>query len=76
MIYQIGSRNDVDVTGSPRPVPPLVLLPHVSPTAAKPESSLRCKSCDIGFSHLSNLMAHKKFYCRGLQSVGAERCSP
>ncbi|XP_059082659.1 zinc finger protein ZFPM1-like isoform X2 [Tigriopus californicus] len=28
-------------------------------------SSLRCEPCDIGFSHLSNYMAHKKYYCRG-----------
>lgn len=38
-------------------------------------SGLRCHSCDIGFSHLSNLVAHKKFYCRGLLAMasGAER---
>jgi hypothetical protein len=30
------------------------------------KESLRCDSCDIGFTHLSNFMAHKKYYCRGL----------
>jgi hypothetical protein len=29
-------------------------------------AALKCNGCDIGFSHLSNFMAHKKFYCRGL----------
>ena len=30
---------------------------------------LKCNSCDIGFSHLSNFVAHKKYYCRGMQAT-------
>ena len=29
---------------------------------------MKCNACDIGFSQLSNFLAHKKYYCRGLQS--------
>ena len=29
---------------------------------------MKCMSCDIGFSQLSNFLAHKKYYCRGLQT--------
>ena len=36
-------------------------------TATPPGGQLKCNSCDIGFSHLSNFVAHKKYYCRGLQ---------
>ena len=36
---------------------------------------LKCNSCDIGFSHLSNFVAHKKYYCRGLQ-LGMKSSSP
>ena len=52
--------------------PPLVMILHPSPKISE-AAILRCESCNIGFSHLSNLMAHKKFYCRGVQPVGAER---
>ena len=51
------------------PCPPLALRPNLSPKL--PDLDLRCHSCDIGFSHLSNLTAHKKFYCRGMKSAGA-----
>ena len=34
-----------------------------------PTGQLKCNSCEIGFSHLSNFVAHKKYYCRGLQSA-------
>ena len=27
--------------------------------------------CDIGFSHLSNFLAHKKYYCRGMTDIVA-----
>ena len=38
--------------------------------AAPPSTGqLKCNSCEIGFSHLSNFVAHKKYYCRGLQSA-------
>ena len=39
-----------------------------SPTESITDESgqLKCNSCDIGFSHLSNFVAHKKYYCRGL----------
>ena len=39
-------------------------------SAAAPSSDtvMKCHSCDIGFSQLSNFLAHKKYYCRGLQS--------
>ena len=29
---------------------------------------MRCTACDIGFSQMSNFLAHKKYYCRGIQS--------
>ena len=29
------------------------------------ERQLKCNSCEIGFTHLSNFVAHKKYYCRG-----------
>ena len=51
-----------------------------SPQSSDPETSsggsanvqggqLKCNSCDIGFSHLSNFVAHKKYYCRGMQAT-------
>jgi hypothetical protein len=39
-----------------------------NPTAPPPGGQLKCNSCEIGFSHLSNFVAHKKYYCRGLPS--------
>ncbi len=36
---------------------------------------LKCTSCDIGFSHLSNFVAHKKYYCRGLQMSSTKATS-
>lgn len=33
---------------------------------------LKCQNCDIGFSHLSNFVAHKKYYCRGQQQKSSE----
>ena len=74
------SKNVAEVSASPRS--PLVLIPSVSPSgqlvSQKLEAGLRCQACDIGFSHVSNLMAHKKFYCRGIQPLGGslERHSP
>ena len=43
---------------------------NVAAAAAAPSSDtvMKCHSCDIGFSQLSNFLAHKKYYCRGLQS--------
>ena len=38
-------------------------------TVAPPTGQLKCNSCDIGFSHLSNFVAHKKYYCRGMQAT-------
>ena len=32
----------------------------------------RCDPCDIGFAHLSNFVAHKKYYCRGGKVGGGE----
>lgn len=29
-------------------------------------NNMRCTACDIGFSQMSNFLAHKKYYCRGL----------
>ena len=43
-------------------------LQLASSSLSHSDSGLRCQSCDIGFSHLSNLLAHKKFYCRGMQA--------
>ena len=50
-------------------------LPHISEskqgaadsgeTTATP-NHMRCTSCDITFSQMSNYLAHKKYYCRGL----------
>jgi hypothetical protein len=66
------SKNGVEVKASPQS--PLVLNPNGSPSgllvSPKLKSELRCQACDIGFSHVSNLMAHKKFYCRGIQPIG------
>jgi len=28
-------------------------------------AAIRCEPCDIGFAHLSNFLAHKKYYCQG-----------
>jgi len=65
------SKNGV-VTASPRSPP--VLIPRISPLGTlvshKLDLGLWCQVCDIRFSHVSNLMAHKKFYCRGIQPVG------
>ena len=30
------------------------------------QNDMRCTACDIGFSQMSNFLAHKKYYCRGL----------
>ena len=30
------------------------------------QRQLKCNSCEIGFTHLSNFVAHKKYYCRGV----------
>jgi hypothetical protein len=74
------SKDGVEVTASAQS--PLVLIPRVGLLGAlvspKLESGLRCQACNIEFSHISNLMAHKKFYCRGIQPVGGsiERHSP
>ena len=38
-------------------------------TVASSTGQLKCNSCDIGFSHLSNFVAHKKYYCRGMQAT-------
>ena len=38
-------------------------------TASQGTNQLKCNSCDIGFSHLSNFVAHKKYYCRGMQAT-------
>eukprot|EP00096_Caligus_rogercresseyi_P009902 TRINITY_DN3466_c0_g4_i1.p1 TRINITY_DN3466_c0_g4~~TRINITY_DN3466_c0_g4_i1.p1 ORF type:complete len:654 (+),score=242.95 TRINITY_DN3466_c0_g4_i1:111-2072(+) len=46
----------------------------ITPTNSVPESgssSMRCESCDIGFSQLSNFIAHKKYYCRGIRSTSS-----
>lgn len=32
-------------------------------------NNMRCTACDIGFSQMSNFLAHKKYYCRGLLST-------
>lgn len=37
--------------------------------ALNPKDPIRCDPCDIGFSHLSNFLAHKKYYCRGIAST-------
>ncbi len=39
--------------------------PRVETTTEPASSSIRCEPCDIGFAHLSNFVAHKKYYCRG-----------
>ncbi len=41
------------------------------PTTVSSPSSLRCEACDIGFSHLSNFLAHKKYYCQGANAAAA-----
>ena len=41
-----------------------------------PGGQLKCNSCEIGFSHLSNFVAHKKYYCRGLPSGMQSSNSP
>lgn len=46
-----------------------------SPKAGDSENQLKCNACDIGFSHLSNFVAHKKYYCRGLQTSKNEPSS-
>ena len=40
----------------------------VSSEATTTPSNMRCTACDIGFSQMSNFLAHKKYYCRGLLS--------
>ena len=47
-----------------------------NPTATPPGGQLKCNSCEIGFSHLSNFVAHKKYYCRGLPSGMKSSASP
>jgi hypothetical protein len=46
-----------------------------SSTVTPPGGQLKCNSCEIGFSHLSNFVAHKKYYCRGLPR-GMKSSSP
>ena len=41
----------------------------VSVEATTPTNNMRCTACDIGFSQMSNFLAHKKYYCRGLLST-------
>ena len=58
--------------------PPLLIpSPLASAAAASSPPSVtatgdpfRCDPCDIGFAHLSNYVAHKKYYCRGKVNVG------
>ena len=45
--------------------------PHIndnSNNVREVTNDMRCTSCDIGFSQMSNYLAHKKYYCRGLLS--------
>ena len=41
-------------------------VPSSSTSPSSSGGQLKCNSCDIGFSHLSNYVAHKKYYCRGM----------
>ena len=41
----------------------------VSGTGHEEDQQLKCNSCDIGFSHLSNFVAHKKYYCRDIKAA-------
>ena len=46
--------------------------PNINDTSNNVSGSgdaMRCTSCDIGFSQISNYLAHKKYYCRGLLSA-------
>ena len=47
---------------SPMPASAAAAASPAPPPAADP---FRCEPCDIGFAHLSNFLAHKKYYCRG-----------
>ena len=63
------------IIASKKPTPQQELnYPHINDTSNKIGSNdneasnnhMRCTSCDIGFSQMSNYLAHKKYYCRGL----------
>ena len=43
----------------------MVELPKTPIPPAPSADAIRCEPCDIGFSQLSNYVAHKKYYCRG-----------
>ena len=55
----------------PSPLASAASSPPATATAATTGDPFRCDPCDIGFSHLSNFVAHKKYYCRG-GKVGGE----
>ncbi len=40
-------------------------------STSESKQELRCVPCDIGFSQLSNFVAHKKYYCRGAPASAA-----
>ena len=59
------SSSSIEASKSPKP------KISQSPTSPKDaeideeQRQLKCNSCEIGFTHLSNFVAHKKYYCRG-----------
>ena len=82
-VVTTGSRNLpqlLQISKHSRPGSPQPLLAGSPPSSASEEPTvqaplsnntgqLKCNSCDIGFSHLSNFVAQKKYYCRGMQAT-------
>ena len=73
-------RNPTPPPPSARSPPLLIPSPLASAASSPPATAaaaattgdpFRCDPCDIGFAHLSNFVAHKKYYCRG-GKVGGE----
>ena len=64
------------ILGSKKNTPQQELnYPHINDSSnnacgsGEVQNDMRCTSCDIGFSQMSNYLAHKKYYCRGLLSA-------
>ena len=64
------------ILGSKKNTPQQELnYPHINDSSnnvcgsGEVRNDMRCTSCDIGFSQMSNYLAHKKYYCRGLLSA-------
>ena len=72
-------RNPTPPPPSARSPPLLIPSPLASAASSPPTAGsaatgdpFRCDPCDIGFAHLSNFVAHKKYYCRGGKVGGGE----